>query len=72
MQSTKHDVERRKPVRRMICCCCGAVIKGRQHWNRDTGYGLGDCCIEFCKRGFTPEEFERTYGIDGIHYNIKE
>ena len=73
----KHDIERRKPVKRMLCCCCGGVFKGRQHWNQDTGHGLGDCCVEYCKRGFSNDEegakdFERTYGIDGIHYNIED
>lgn len=68
----KHEVERRKPVKRLLCTCCGGVFQGRQHWNQDTGHGLGDCCVEYCRQRTDPDEFERTYGIDGIHYNIKE
>lgn len=55
-------------VRRLKCCCCGEVFEGRQHFNQDTGWGLGDCCIDYV----TPhvEDFERTYGVHGVHYGV--
>lgn len=57
-----------KPVRQLLCTCCGAVTRGRQFFNQDTGYGLGDCCVAFV----TPrvEDMERTYGVSGVHYNV--
>ena len=62
-----------KPIRRLECCCCGASTRGRQWWNRDTGYGLCGKCAESIKaRGReTTEEFERLYGREGGHYNVK-
>ncbi len=57
-----------KPVRGLICCCCGGRISGRQFHNQDTGYGLGDCCVEFVKP--RTENMERTYGIEGVHYRL--
>ena len=73
----KHDIERKKPIRGMRCTCCGQYYKGRQWHNQDTGHGLGDCCTAYCWRGHEPSEegaheYERTYGINGIHYNIPE
>ncbi|WP_125999100.1 hypothetical protein [Sphingobium yanoikuyae] len=51
------------------CCCCGQYVGHfEQHWNRDTGYGLCEDCIDYCARGETAESFERTYGVAGVHY----
>jgi hypothetical protein len=54
------------------CCCCGSYAgEFEQHWNRDTGYGLCERCIDYCARGYgglSREEFERGYGKPGIHY----
>ena len=58
-----------KPVRSMTCCCCGAYIKGRQFHNQDTGFGLGDCCVEFVSK--RTEDVERTYGVPGVHYRLE-
>jgi len=60
------------PIRRMSCSCCGAVTCGRQWHNRDTGYGLCVDCIERCQRNETPEQFERCYGVRGVHFDIQE
>lgn len=57
-----------KPVRFMLCCCCGGRIEARQFHNQDTGYGLGDCCVERVKP--RTEEMERTYGVPGVHYQL--
>lgn len=63
-----------KPIKTLICCCCGQSTKGRQWWNRDTGYGLCNNCIECCKekRDEDGSEFKSCYGINGIHYNLEE
>ena len=71
----KHDIERRKPIKRLLCCCCGGAYHGRQWSNQDTGHGLGDCCAEYVRLRFHEDDsktFEQTYGIDGIHYNTQE
>lgn len=63
--------ERARPVRRMTCTCCGQSYRGRQWWNQDCGYGLGDCCVVFC--GVDPNGGESsTYGVPGIHFLIGE
>lgn len=63
--------EREKPVRRMTCTCCGQSYRGRQWWNQDCRYGLGDCCVEFC--GVDPNGGEsRSYGVPGIHFLIDD
>lgn len=59
-----------KPVRRLICSCCGAHTSGRQWHNRDTGYGLCDNCIEYCADRTPADEFERCYGVRGVHYGL--
>lgn len=60
------------PVRRLTCCCCGAATRGRQWWNRDTGFGLCTDCIDFCARNTTPEDFQQSYGDRGVHFDVKE
>lgn len=57
-------------VRRMLCSCCGAVTKGRQWHNRDTGYGLCVECIPYCQRGETHETFQKLYGLRGVHFDV--
>lgn len=60
----------RQPVVRLLCSCCGAVTRGRQWRNRDTGFGLCVSCIDFCHRKTTPEEFQSRYGVRGVHYDV--
>ncbi len=59
------------PVRRLLCSCCGAVTRGAQWHNRDTGYGLCADCIDFCRRKETAESFRSLYGDRGVHYDVK-
>lgn len=62
--------ERAKPVRWMECTCCGQYYHGRQWWNQDQGYGLGDCCVKYC--GVDPEAGpNQCYGVPGIHFLIE-
>lgn len=60
------------PIVQLECCICGKPFRGRQHTNRDKGYGLGDCCVTFAKRT-TPacNDFEKTFGKEGVHFNVQ-
>jgi hypothetical protein len=63
--------ERAKPIRWLSCTCCGQTYLGRQWWNQDCGYGLGDCCLKYC--GVDPQGGEsQLYGVPGIHFVIPE
>lgn len=66
-QSTIHP-DLCKPIRALTCCCCGGVTQGRQFHNQDNGFGLGGCCVAYVKPRV--EDLARTYGIDGVHYNL--
>jgi len=59
---------------RKICAVCGAVTRGAQWHNRDTGYGLcTPCGVGLAeKRGHAADEIEDLYGIRGIHWGLKE
>ena len=61
---------RLQPIRFLTCCCCGGETRGRQWWNRDTGFGLCANCIPLCAKNETPEEFERCYGIRSVHFDL--
>lgn len=54
--------------RSLHCCCCGGYFTGRQFHNQDTGYGLGDCCVEYVKGRV--EDSEHTYGQRGVHFDL--
>lgn len=59
-------------IKTLECCCCRQPTKGRQWWNRDTGYGHCDECTELYDKltplGFTNELF----GIKGHHYYLNK
>jgi hypothetical protein len=66
------------PIRNLECCCCGEATRGRQWWNRDTGYGICSRCIAWLrtpKENGQPRESEEQirdyYGIEGTHFNIE-
>lgn len=61
----------RQPVSRLLCSCCGAVTRGRQWYNRDTGYGLCVSCIDYCHRNESPERFQSLYGVRGVHFDVQ-
>jgi hypothetical protein len=56
-------------IESLTCCCCGSGLKGRQWWNRDTGFGLCNGCIAFVgiKDG---EDYADSYGHRGIHWGV--
>lgn len=61
------------PIRELGCCCCGNSTRGRQWWNRDTGYGICKDCIAYVrKHGESEAEIKENYGIEGIHWGIEE
>jgi len=68
-----------KPVRSLECCCCGGLTRGRQWWNRDTGYGICSKCIQWLRTSRksdrddpreSEEQIRDYYGIEGIHFNV--
>lgn len=53
------------------CCCCGNEAgRWKQHYNRDTGYGICRCCLDWmiAKGSITAQEIESYYGKAGINY----
>ena len=66
------ELEKSRPIVRLSCCCCGESTTGRQWWNRDTGFGLCPKCAKWLSDRETPEEMKSCYGVEGIHYNIKD
>lgn len=62
--------ERKKPIKWMECTCCGESYQGRQWYNQDAGYGLGDCCVKHCGADSTPGTESSCYGVAGIHFLI--
>ena len=60
-------------IRRLKCSVCGSDAgRYRQHFNRDTGWGLcAECRDWLASRGTTPEEMADLYGMAGTHYEAK-
>jgi len=62
-----------KPVKELGCCCCGNATRGRQWWNRDTGYGICfDCIVWIRKDGMSEAEIRDNYGMEGVHWGVAE
>lgn len=59
-------------IKTLQCCCCGNGTQGRQWWNRDKGFGLCVSCAERISKTESPEYMKECYGIEGVHYSIKE
>ena len=62
--------ERNRPIKWLRCTCCGESYRGRQWWNQDCGYGLGDCCVEYCGADPAPGAYSDCYWVSGIHFLI--
>lgn len=60
-------------LRDLSCSVCGSGAgRFRQHWNRDTGWGLCAKCRDWLhERGTSPEEMADLYGIAGVNYEAK-
>ena len=66
MADNKQDVG---PVLTLECNCCAAATRGRQWWNRDTGFGMCVPCIAFVrKHGMSEADILDYYGVEGIHW----
>lgn len=62
-----------EPIVRLSCCVCGASTKGRQWWNRDTGYGLCEKCADDPRVTSQGAETMRSYyGVRGVHYCVDD
>ena len=63
----------KQPIRTLECCCCGESTRGRQWWNRDTGYGVCTVCIGYIRSlGETDKQIIQNYGEQGIHWDVDE
>lgn len=71
-QADNYASERAKPIKWMTCTCCGESYQGRQWWNQDAGYGLGDCCVNYCHADRTPGAESSCYGVSGVHFLISQ
>lgn len=66
------EIPEQEPSRFLYCAVCGACTRGRQWWNRDTGYGVCVECIERLRaKGYSEEELTRLYGTEGVHWNVE-
>lgn len=59
-------------IKTLLCNCCDSYTKGRQYWNRDTGYGICPECAKSQIERYGIESVEFDNGKEGIHFNIKE
>ena len=59
-------------VRSLECCCCGAPAgRWEQWWNRDTGFGICQNCVDWQRaRGTSKEEIEDLYGFEGVNWGV--
>ncbi len=57
-------------IKKLKCTCCGSYTRGRQWWNRDTGYGICNGCAMEQKLTEDADEMKDNYGIERIHYNL--
>jgi hypothetical protein len=64
------ETEGDRKVMSLECCVCGnSAGNWRQHWNRDTGYGVCPDCIKWLReRGTTEEEIKDLYGTEGVNF----
>lgn len=59
-----------KRPRTLTCCCCGTSTRGRQWWNRDTGYGICERCADSEEKSQSPAAVQSCYGHRGVHYAL--
>lgn len=57
-------------VRHMTCCVCGEFAgRWKQHYNRDSGYGVCVSCVEWVRsRGETEAEITDLYGKESVNW----
>lgn len=61
-------------LKELTCCVCGGSAgKYKQHWNRDTGWGICRKCVDWeISRKVSPEELLDLYGIAGVNYEARQ
>jgi hypothetical protein len=52
------------------CACCGQYTKGKQWWNRDTGFGVCEKCFIQSVERDGPAYSVSCYGHPGIHHSL--
>ena len=69
-EACEAEAVRRAPVRHLTCCVCGAFAGiWRQHWNRDTGFGVCASCVAWMRERKTSEaEILSLYGVEGVNF----
>lgn len=58
-------------IKTLTCNCCGNYTKGRQWFNRDTGYGLCLRCGEEQEIKYSKEIVQDWAGIKGINWGVE-
>lgn len=68
-------IEGLQAPRWLSCCVCGTGTRGRQWWNRDTGFGLCEGCADDPRIIGASEAAQREaqslYGTRGTHYALR-
>ena len=60
------------PIKALTCACCGESTRGRQWWNRDTGFGVCAKCVAWqVSRGTDIAEIRDLYGDRGTHWGLE-
>lgn len=61
-------------LRELKCCVCGTSAgKYKQHWNRDTGWGVCRKCVDWeISRNVSPDELLDLYGVAGVNYEAQQ
>jgi hypothetical protein len=62
-------------MRALTCAVCGeSAGTWKQHWNRDTGFGVCMKCVQWLRDTNRESEatIENLYGFEGINWGIKE
>lgn len=67
---SEFGVMQMQPIRRLRCVCCGESVRGRQWHGQDNGWGLGSCCIEKCQKHAQGLDFQKSYGVRGVHFDL--
>jgi hypothetical protein len=71
--ATNGPLGQKPPVIDLICACCYGYTRGRQWYNRDTGYGLCPNCVDWLKgKNYPAASLKSDYGIENYHYFTKD
>jgi hypothetical protein len=70
MEQALVDFIREMDFAESTCACCGGGAGRWKQWHsQDTGYSICRRCVDRIKgRGMSDDEFQRIYGVEGVHY----